>query len=69
MLVTDNVSEEGVAILNREEDIDIDVRAGIKNDELKKIVGEYDAIITRSGTTVTADLIENPGKLKIIGRA
>ncbi|HBA53095.1 MAG TPA: phosphoglycerate dehydrogenase, partial [Syntrophorhabdus aromaticivorans] len=64
VLVTDNVSEEGVAILNREEDIDIDVRAGIKNDELKKIVGEYDAIITRSGTTVTADLIENPGKLK-----
>ncbi|MCA1981041.1 MAG: phosphoglycerate dehydrogenase, partial [Calditerrivibrio sp.] len=44
-------------------------RAGIKNVDLKPIIGEYDAIITRSGTTVTADLIENPGKLKIIGRA
>ncbi|OPX98990.1 MAG: D-3-phosphoglycerate dehydrogenase [Syntrophorhabdus sp. PtaU1.Bin002] len=69
VLVTDNVSEEGVAILNREGDIDIDVRAGIKHDDLKKIIGEYDAIITRSGTTVTAGLIENPGRLKIIGRA
>ncbi|OPY75155.1 MAG: D-3-phosphoglycerate dehydrogenase [Syntrophorhabdus sp. PtaU1.Bin050] len=69
VLVTDSVSEEGVAILNREGDIDIDVKAGIKHDDLKKIIGEYDAIITRSGTTVTAGLIENPGRLKIIGRA
>jgi len=69
VLVTDSVSEEGVAILNREGDIDIDVKAGITHDDLKKIIGEYDAIITRSGTTVTAGLIENPGRLKIIGRA
>jgi D-3-phosphoglycerate dehydrogenase len=69
VLVTDNVSEEGIAILNRQGDIDVEIKAGIKNDELKKIIGEYDAIITRSGTTVTAGLIENPGRLKIIGRA
>ncbi|OPY77624.1 MAG: D-3-phosphoglycerate dehydrogenase [Syntrophorhabdus sp. PtaU1.Bin153] len=69
VLVTDNVSEEGVAILNRQGDIDVEIKVGIKNDELKKIIGEYDAIITRSGTTVTAGLIENPGRLKIIGRA
>lgn len=69
VLVTDNVAHEGINILERDGDIDIDIRVGIKNDEIKKIIGEYDAIVTRSGTTVTADLIENPGRLRIIGRA
>ena len=69
VLVTDNIAQEGVNILDRDGHIDIDVQVGIKNDDLRKIIGEYDAIITRSGTTVTSDLIENPGKLKIIGRA
>ena len=69
VLVTDNISEEGIDILSREGNIEIDMRAGIKNEELKKIIGEYDAIITRSGTNIPAGLIENPGKLKIIGRA
>ncbi|MDR2018460.1 MAG: phosphoglycerate dehydrogenase [Syntrophobacterales bacterium] len=69
VLVTDNIAQEGVDILEQDGDIDIDMQVGIKNDELKKIVGEYDAIITRSGTTVTGDLLANPGKLKIIGRA
>ncbi|MCX5903280.1 MAG: phosphoglycerate dehydrogenase, partial [Proteobacteria bacterium] len=69
VMVTDNISPEGLDILKRDGSIDVDVRPGIKIDELKKIIGEYDAIITRSGTAVTADLIEDPGKLKIIGRA
>ncbi len=69
VLVTDNISEEGINILSREGNIEIDMRAGINNEELKKIIGEYDAIITRSGTNIPAGLIENPGKLKIIGRA
>lgn len=69
ILVTDHIAEEGLRILAADSDIEFDVKAGIKNDELKTIIGNYDAIITRSGTTITADLIENPGRLKIIGRA
>jgi D-3-phosphoglycerate dehydrogenase len=69
VLVTDNVAPEGLDILRRDGTIEADVRPGIKNPELAQIIGEYDAIITRSGTAVTADLLENPGKLKIIGRA
>ena len=69
VIVTDNLSPEGLDILKRDGSIDVDVRAGIKHDELKKLIGLYDAVITRSGTAVTADLIENPGKLKIVGRA
>ncbi|MCD8492228.1 MAG: NAD(P)-binding domain-containing protein [Geovibrio sp.] len=69
VIITDHISEEGVKILKDAGDINVDIRAGIKNDDLKQIIGNYDAAITRSGTTVTAELIENPGKLKILGRA
>ena len=69
VLVTDNIAQEGVNILERDGTIDVDIKVGIKNAELKEIIGNYDAIVTRSGTTVTEDLIENPGRLKIIGRA
>jgi D-3-phosphoglycerate dehydrogenase len=69
VLITDHISEEGVRILQDSGDINVTIKAGIKNDELKPIIGNYDAVITRSGTTVTADLISSPGKLKIIGRA
>ncbi len=69
ILVTDHIAEEGLNILKKDDTVEVEVKAGIKNDDLKSIIGEYDAIITRSGTTVTPSLIENPGRLKIIGRA
>lgn len=69
VLITDNLSNDGIEVLSRSRDIEIDIRAGIKHDELKAIIGNYDAIITRSGTTITEDLLENPRRLKIIGRA
>jgi len=69
VLITDHISQDGVDILKKDKDIEVDIKAGIKNSDLKKIIGEYDAVITRSGTTVTPELIEKPGKLKIIGRA
>ncbi|MBA4418499.1 MAG: phosphoglycerate dehydrogenase [Syntrophus sp. (in: bacteria)] len=69
VLVTDNIAEEGINILMRDGHIEVDVQAGITNEALKGIIGEYDAIITRSGTTIPGSLIEKPGRLKIIGRA
>jgi D-3-phosphoglycerate dehydrogenase / 2-oxoglutarate reductase len=69
VIITDNIAREGIDILEREGDIEVDPRPGIKNDELAEIISKYDAIITRSGTAITKDLISNPGKLKIIGRA
>ncbi|PLX71224.1 MAG: phosphoglycerate dehydrogenase [Denitrovibrio sp.] len=69
VLITDHISQDGVDILKSDKDIEVDIKAGIKNADLKKIISGYDAIITRSGTTVTPELIEKPGKLKIIGRA
>jgi D-3-phosphoglycerate dehydrogenase len=69
ILVTDNIAQEGLNILLKDKAVEVNIKAGIQNDELKKIIGRYDAIITRSGTPITAGLIQNPEKLKIIGRA
>ncbi len=69
VLVTDNISEEGLNRLIWDKTIEVDIRPGIKNEELVKIIGNYDAIITRSGTSIPASLVENPGRLKVIGRA
>ena len=42
---------------------------GIKKDELLKVIGDFDGLVVRSGTKVTADVIEAGSNLKIIGRA
>ena len=47
-----------------------DIRSSVEPDELKKIIGNYDGVIIRSATTVTAEVIEAAGgSLKVIGRA
>ena len=69
VIVTDTISEEGIAKLVRDGSIEVDLKPGIKSDELAEIIGNYDAIITRSGTSITAPLLARPGKLKVIGRA
>lgn len=69
LLITDNIAEEGIKILEQSGDINIDMKIGIKSEELKDIIGQYDAIITRSGTSITKETLQNPGELKIIGRA
>ena len=69
ILITDNISEEGIAVLENSGDIEIEIKAGINDNELRTIIGNYDAIITRSGTRISKETIENPGSLRIIGRA
>ncbi len=69
VLITDHISVEGINLLNSEEDIDVDYQPEIKWEELLEIIGDYDAIITRSRTPVTEELLERATKLKVIGRA
>jgi len=69
VLVSDPLSEEGLKILEKEKGVKVDVKVKLPPEELKKIIGEYDALIVRSGTKVTAEIIKNAKKLKVIGRA
>lgn len=69
VLVTDPLGQGGMAELKKEHSISIEEKPGIKPEELKKIIGHYDAIIIRSGTRLTSDIIEAATKLRVIGRA
>jgi D-3-phosphoglycerate dehydrogenase len=67
VLVSDPLAEEGLEILKKA--FDVDVKTDLKEDELCRIIGDYDALLVRSGTDVNAKVIEAGNKLKFIGRA
>ncbi len=69
VLVADELSADGLETLRRAPELTVDVRTGLKPSDLKAILGEYDALAVRSATKVTADVLESPGRLKLIGRA
>ena len=69
IIVTDEVTDEGLALLQADPRITLDVRLGLSREELHACVGAYDAIITRSGTTVDKALLDAATNLKIVARA
>ncbi len=69
VLVSDVLSEVGVKIFQETPGIEVDVNTGLPPEELKKIIGDYDALVIRSATKVTEDIILAASKLKVIGRA
>jgi D-3-phosphoglycerate dehydrogenase len=68
VLAMDKTAEEGLKLL-RDAGIEVDAKAGLSEDELVKIIPEYDAMIVRSDTKVTPKIIEAGKNLKIVGRA
>jgi len=66
ILITDRIHE--VAIEEAKSFADVDLDFGLSHEELVEKIGEYDALIVRSGTKVTEEIIEK-SNLKIIGRA
>jgi D-3-phosphoglycerate dehydrogenase len=67
ILVADPIAEEGIQILRSH--AQVDVKAKLELEQLKAIIGDYDALIVRSQTKVGAEVIESGKKLKVIGRA
>ena len=69
ILISDKLAQAGVDILKEVPDFEVDCHYGLSPEDLKNIIKDYDAIIIRSGTTLTADIIEKADNLKFIGRA
>jgi len=69
VLISDKLAPEGIAILDAESGIEVESKPGISPDELAGIIGGFDALVIRSGTKVTAELIASATKLQAIGRA
>ncbi len=67
ILVADPIAEEGIQVLRSYAQVDIKTK--LEPEQLKAIIGDYDALIVRSQTQVGAEVIESGKKLKVIGRA
>jgi len=67
ILVADQIAEEGIQSLRSYAQVDIQTK--LEPEQLKAIIGDYDALIVRSQTQVRAEVIESGKKLKVIGRA
>ncbi len=67
VLVADPIDKSGIDILKA--NVEVDVKTGLKPDELKSIIADYDAIVVRSETKVTKDIIDAGAKLQVIARA
>ncbi len=69
VLVSDSLAKEGIEILQQAKGIEVDVKVGLSPEELKKIIPDYQGLVIRSATKVTAEIIEAAENLKVIGRA
>jgi len=69
ILVADSVSERGVEMLRQNPSFQVDVKTGLKEDQLCEIIAGYDALIVRSATKVTERILEAAKNLRVVGRA
>ena len=68
VLASDKIAESGLKKL-RDAGFEVDMKTGLPEEELVKIIPDYDALVVRSETKVTPKIIEAAKKLKIIARA
>ena len=72
ILVSDKLAEQGLRVLENaaaEGNLSYDARPGMSPDELLQAIPDYDGLIVRSGTTVTAEVVDAALRLRAIGRA
>jgi D-3-phosphoglycerate dehydrogenase / 2-oxoglutarate reductase len=69
VLVTDGISDTGLKCLFEHPNFIVDRQPTLQLDELKKIIGDYEALIVRSQTKVTEELLHYADRLKVIARA
>jgi D-3-phosphoglycerate dehydrogenase / 2-oxoglutarate reductase len=69
VIVTDEISPNGLQLLSEDPRVELDIHLGLSEEELHQKIGDYDAIITRSGTRVDAPLLDCGKRLKVVARA
>lgn len=69
ILVLDPIAQEGFDLLNAEQGFEYEVRTGLKGEELRRSLNEFDGAIVRSGVKITAESLEGNKRLRAIVRA
>ncbi len=58
VLLSDSLAAQGIEVLKRFPQLQVDIKTGLKPDELAKIIAPYDALLIRSATRVTREVID-----------
>ena len=69
ILISDSLSERCAEILGRIPDVQVDINTKLSPEELKEVIKEYHALVVRSATKATKEIIDAADNLKVIGRA
>ncbi len=69
VLITDSLSKAGLKVLEQTPGIEVVIRSGLTPQQVREELKSVDAIIIRSGTTLTAEILEGQDRLKCIARA
>src|SRR5213595_2139901 len=69
VLIADSISQRGIDEFSREGALDITIRPGLGETELIKIIPEFSALVVRSQTKVTANVLKAGTSLRVVGRA
>ena len=69
VVVLDDLSADGLALLDQAADITYEVRTGLRGDDLRETLNQFDGAICRSGVKLTADVLEGNRRLKAVVRA
>jgi D-3-phosphoglycerate dehydrogenase len=69
ILIADKLAKEGIDLLKSMKDVEPVVKTDISPEELTASIGQYDGVIVRSATKITAKMLEKPGKLRGVARA
>ena len=69
ILISDNLAQKGIDLLSSVPEFEVEFKPGLSPEDLKKAISDAEALIIRSGTKVTSELIAAAGRLRVIGRA
>lgn len=69
ILIADQLADDGINYLNNQPDIQLHIQTGLSENALSNIIGDYDALLVRSATKVTKQVLQAASNLKVVGRA
>jgi D-3-phosphoglycerate dehydrogenase len=69
ILISDNLAQKGIDLLSSVPEFEVEFKPGLSPEDLKGAISDAEALIIRSGTKVTSELIAAAGRLRVIGRA
>ena len=69
VLIADSISQRGVDELSRDDALDVVIKTGLSEKELIEVIPTFSALIVRSQTRITADILNAGAKLRVVGRA